>query len=80
VAVLPCRLLRAWSFQAKLGIVTNTLLRAAPQLGHLLLVILACLLLFACVACVALGERVLQLASAGGDVQCAAGPGHCGAC
>jgi hypothetical protein len=67
--VLCCRLLRSWSFQAKLGIVTNTLLRAAPQLGHLLLVILACLLLFALVACVGLGERVMPLSSAAGAVE-----------
>jgi hypothetical protein len=66
---VPCRLLRAWSFQAKLGIVTNTLLRAAPQLGHLLLVILACILLFACVACVGLGGRVSYLNSAGAAVE-----------
>jgi hypothetical protein len=65
----PCRLLRAWSFQAKLGIVTNTLLRAAPQLGHLLLVILACILLFACVACVGLDGRVSYLKSAGAAVE-----------
>jgi hypothetical protein len=61
--------LRAWSFQAKLGIVTNTLLRAAPQLGHLLLVILACILCFACVACVGLGERVSYLNSAGAAIE-----------
>jgi hypothetical protein len=68
-SVTCCRLLRSWSFQAKLGIVTNTLLRAAPQLGHLLLVILACLLLFALVACVGLGERVMPLSSAAGAVE-----------
>jgi hypothetical protein len=62
-------LLRAWSFQAKLGIVTNTLLQAAPQLGHLLLVILACILVFACVACMGLGERVSYLNSAGAAVE-----------
>jgi predicted small secreted protein len=49
--------------------VTNTLLRAAPQLGHLLIVLLACILLFACVACVGLGERVSYLNSAGAAIE-----------
>lgn len=67
--LLCCRLLRSWSFQAKLGIVTNTLLAAAPQLGHLLLVITGCLLLIACVAVLALGGRVTQLSSAGAAIE-----------
>ncbi|WIA22838.1 hypothetical protein OEZ86_009786 [Tetradesmus obliquus] len=67
--LLVVRLLRWWSFQAKLGIVTNTLLAAAPQLGHLLLVITGCLLLIACVAVLALGGRVSQLSSAGAAIE-----------
>lgn len=53
-----CRLVRAWSFQSKLGIICNTLLKAAPELAHLLLIIFSCILLFAVLANLGIGYRV----------------------
>lgn len=58
-----CRLVRAWSFQSKLGIITNTLFEAAPQLAHLLLVICCCIVLFSGLANLGLGHRVPYLSS-----------------
>jgi hypothetical protein len=58
-----CRLLRAWSFQSKLGIITNTLFEAAPQLAPLLLVICCCIILFSGLAYLGLGHRVPYLSS-----------------
>jgi hypothetical protein len=59
------RLLRAWSFQAKLGIICNTLLRAAPQLAHHMAVIVCIVALFAALSYLALGQRVSHAASYG---------------
>lgn len=53
-----CRFLRSWSFQSKLGIITNTLFEAAPQLAHLLIVIFSCIVLFAGLAYIGLGQWV----------------------
>lgn len=63
------RLLRAWSFQARLGLVTRTLLAAAPQLAHLLLIILVCAVPFALLSQLALGTRVGVISSLGGAIQ-----------
>jgi hypothetical protein len=41
------RLIRVWGFQGRLGIITKTLAAAAPQLSHLLVVLAACMALFA---------------------------------
>lgn len=50
--------MRAWSFQSKLGIICNTLIQAAPQLAHLLVVIFASITLFALLSYLAIGQRV----------------------
>jgi hypothetical protein len=47
-----------WSFQAKLGLICNTLLQAAPQLAHLLFVIIGCVALFAGLSYLGTGDRV----------------------
>jgi hypothetical protein len=54
---------RCWSFQSKLGIITNTLFEAAPQLAHLLLVICCCIVLFSGLAYLGLGHRVPYVSS-----------------
>lgn len=57
--LLPChRLLQAWSFQSKLGIISNTIILAAPQLAHLLFVIFNAVALFALLSYLGLGQRV----------------------
>jgi hypothetical protein len=57
--LLHChRLLHAWSFQSKLGIISNTIILAAPQLAHLLFVIFNAVALFALLSYLALGQRV----------------------
>jgi hypothetical protein len=57
------RLLRAWSFQSKLGIICQTLMLAAGQLAHLLLVIVVAITLFAQLSYLALGQRVSYASS-----------------
>lgn len=61
--LLLCRLVRAWSFQSKLGIICNTLSKAAPQLAHLLMIIISCVVLFACLANIGIGHRVSYTSS-----------------
>lgn len=55
---LAHRLLRAWSFQSKLGVISNTIILAAPQLAHLMFVIFNAIALFALLSYVGLGQRV----------------------
>lgn len=57
------RLLNAWSFQSKLGIISNTLILAAPQLAHLLFVIVNAIALFALLSYLGLGQRVSYVSS-----------------
>jgi hypothetical protein len=59
----PCRLLSAWSFQSKLGIISNTIILAAPQLAHLLFVIFNAITLFALLSYLGLGQRVSYASS-----------------
>jgi hypothetical protein len=59
----------AWDFQQRLGIITATLLRAAPQLTHLCLVILACLLLFTVAMAVGIGPYLEAAAGLGASLQ-----------
>lgn len=58
-----CRLLHAWSFQSKLGIISKTILKAAPQLAHLLFVIFNAIALFALLSYLGLGQRVSYASS-----------------
>lgn len=51
-------MLQAWSFQSKLGIISNTIILAAPQLAHLLFVIFNAVALFALLSYLGLGQRV----------------------
>lgn len=57
------RLLRAWSFQSKLGIISKTIIQAAPQLAHLLFVIFNAIALFALLSYLGLGQRVSYASS-----------------
>lgn len=58
-----CRLLSAWSFQSKLGIISNTIILATPQLAHLLFVIFNAIALFALLSYLGLGQRVSYASS-----------------
>jgi hypothetical protein len=58
-----CRLLHAWSFQSKLGIISKTIILAAPQLAHLMFVIVNVLALFALLSFLGLGQRVSYASS-----------------
>ena len=51
------RLVTSWSFQTRLGIITTTLLSSLPQIGHLLLVYLASLCMYAGMLSLVLGPR-----------------------
>jgi hypothetical protein len=59
----------AWDFQQRLGIITTTLLRAAPQLAHLCLVILAILLLFTVAMAVGIGPYLAAAAGFGASLE-----------
>eukprot|EP00775_Hariotina_reticulata_P011535 gene11535-11678_t len=63
--LLILKLVRAWSFQSKLGIICNTLMKAAPQLAHLLIIIISCVALFSCLAIIGSGDRVQHYSSYG---------------
>lgn len=52
-----------WSFQSKLGIITNTLAKAAPQLVHLMVIITSCIVLFAGLSVIGIGNRVAYASS-----------------
>jgi hypothetical protein len=52
------RLLTSWSFQTRLGIITTTLLSSLPQLGHLILVFIVTLCLYAFMLALVLGARL----------------------
>jgi len=61
--LVPHRLLRAWCFQSKLGIISKTIIQAAPQLAHLLFVIFNAIALFALLSYLGLGQRVSYASS-----------------
>jgi hypothetical protein len=63
--LLVVQLLVIWSFQRRLGIVTSTLVASLPQLGHLCLIFVLCMALFAGLLTVALGARAAPVQSLG---------------
>lgn len=61
--LLVLQLLVIWSFQRRLGIVTHTLVASLPQLGHLCLIFVLCMALFAGLLTMALGARAAPVQS-----------------
>jgi hypothetical protein len=59
------QLLLAWSFQPRLGIITQTLVAALPAIGHLCLVIAFCMVAFAAVLTLAVGTWAAPAATFG---------------
>lgn len=54
-----------WGFQSRLGIITRTLAAATPQLAHLLVVLAACMALFALVLVLGAGGTAAPASTAG---------------
>jgi hypothetical protein len=64
--LLLVRLLMAWSFQTRLGIITQTLVECIPQVAHLCLVIAVCMAMFSSLLSLGVGFRVGPASSYGG--------------
>eukprot|EP00798_Chlamydomonas_sp_ICE-L_P008501 gene8501-4860_t len=63
IVMLILRLISSFSFQQRLGIIGDTLIRAMPLLFHIFLLILVVLLMFAVAAYIMLGWRRVEVAT-----------------